>query len=99
MAKSKNIPTNVINQLIEFYEISNGIPCLDSFEFHSCNDKILYEWWNRQELWLGTRDMDILRWSKGRFCLGDASNTSYGRDYEFTSLIDLLEKAFLEWGL
>ena len=54
---------------------------------------ILYEWWeDYKQLWLGGRDDDVLRWSEGKFCLGDASNDSYGKVYEFSTLIELLEK-------
>ena len=94
----RNISDTVIEQLIEFYKVSNGVPCLDSFDFHSCDDEILYDWWeSNKELWLGQRDCDILRWANGKFCLGDASDVSYSEEYEFSSLIELLEKAFEEW--
>ena len=97
-AMKRNISDTVIEQLIEFYKISNGVPCLDSFDFHCCNDQILYEWWeSNKELWLGQRDCDILRWANGKFCLGDAGGVSYSEKYEFSSLIELLEKAFKEW--
>lgn len=94
----KKVPKRAIEQLIEFYKISNGVPCLDSSDFHSCDDKIIFEWWSNKELWLGQRDSDTIRWKENKFCLGDASNVSYGKEYEFDFLSDLLEKALKEWG-
>jgi len=94
----RNIPDTVIEQLIEFYKVTNGVPCLNSFDFHRCDDEILFEWWESDiVLWLGQRDCDILRWSNGKFCLGDASDVSYSEEYEFSTLIELLEIAFEEW--
>lgn len=93
----RGIPSNVINQLAEFYRLTNGVPCLDGFDFHRCDDEIIFEWWEDGELWLGQRDMDILRWANGVFSCGDASNTSYGKEYEFSTLVELLEAAFLDW--
>ena len=98
-ASERNVPSALIEELIEFYKISNGVnPCLDGFSFHPCNDTVLYEWWeDYEQLWLGGRDDDLLRWSEGKFCLGDAFDDSYGKEYEFSTLIELLEKGFAEW--
>ncbi len=72
---------------------------LDGFDFHRCDDEILFEWWNEsKELWLGQHDDDILRWTNGKYCLGNASNVSYSEKYEFSTLIALFENAFEEWG-
>ena len=98
-AAERGVPLKVIRQLEEFYNVTNGIPCLDSFDLHACDDMILFEFWDDMELWIGQRDMYMIRWSaeKDRFCLGDASDISFGDEYEFDSLIGLLEKAFSEW--
>jgi len=72
---------------------------LDGFDFHRCDDIILFEWWDQQELWLGQRDMDTLRWTNLGFCLGDASNVSYGQDYQFPTLLQLIEKGLKDWQL
>ena len=96
-AEQTGIPLVVINQLAEFYKLTNGVPCLDGFDFHRCDDEIVFEWRSNGELWLGQRNMDILRWTNGKFMLGDASNISYGIDYEFPTLIELLEAAFADW--
>lgn len=74
-------------------------PVLMGFSLHRCDDEILFEWWeDDRELWLGQRDCDVLRWADGKFCLSDASNISYGEEYEFPTLVDLLEAAFKGWG-
>lgn len=94
----RGVPDSVVGQLVEFYKISNGTPCLNGFGFHRCEDEILFEWWESdRELWLGQRDCDMLRWSAGKFCLGDAGNVSYGHEYEFSALVDLLEAAYKDW--
>ena len=95
-AEKTGIPLGVIDQLAEFYKFTNGVPCLDGFDFHRCDDELVFEWWSNGELWLGQRNMDILRWTNGKFMLGDASNISYGREYEFTNLTELLEAAFAD---
>ena len=92
-AQERNIPTSAVEQLIRFYKITNGIPCLNGFDFHSGDDEILYEWWEGDgHLWLGSFNDDVLRWADGKFCLGDASNVSYSDKYEFFTLTELIEK-------
>ena len=96
-ALKRNVPNYVVEQLTEFYKISNGIPCLNGLDFHCCDDEILYEWWDDyNELWLGSKDDDVFRWSNDKFCLGDGGNVSYGEKYEFSTLAALLEKIFEE---
>lgn len=98
-AAERGVPDSVIGELVEFYRISNGTPCFDGFSLHRCDDEILFEGWESgRELWLGQRDCDVLRWADGKFCLGDASNISYGEEYEFPTLVDLLEAAYKDWG-
>ena len=91
------VPADVISQLVEFYEVTNGVDCIDGFHFHSCDDEILFEWWDDKELWLAQRDMDTLRWVNGKFMLGDAGNISYGEAYEFATLTELMEVATNNW--
>ncbi|WP_299008700.1 hypothetical protein [uncultured Tenacibaculum sp.] len=59
--------------------------------FHSCTDDIIFEWWEDSELWLGQNDCNTLRWVNGKFCLGDASNISYTKNYEYPSLLALIK--------
>jgi len=95
-----NVPDTVVEQLTDFYKVTNGVPNLDGFTFHACNDKRLFKWWSEKaELWLGSRENDVLRWKDSRFCLGDESNVSYSADYEFSTLSELLDKSFEKWYL
>jgi len=90
IAYRHGLPEHVIEQLISFYSQVGDVPCLDSLDIHSCDDESLFEWWRDGELWLGTRDCYILRWSskKGLFCIGDASNISFSKKEEFGNLAD-----------
>ena len=47
----------MIAELAAFYEVTDGVPCLDGFDFHAGGDEILFEWWDDRELWLGQRDL------------------------------------------
>ncbi len=89
---------DVIDELCEFYGITNGIPCLNGFDFHACDDMALFEWYKDQELWLGQRDLYTLRWANGLFCLGDSSNVSFSKEHEYKTLVDLLDGSIKEWG-
>lgn len=97
-AREAGVPPEVIAELAAFYEVTDGVPCLDSFDFHAAGDEILFEWWNARELWLGQRDFYTLRWASGRFCLGDASNVSFSPEHETATLVGLLELALKEWS-
>jgi hypothetical protein len=95
-----NVPDTVVEQLTDFYKVTNDVPGLDGFTFHGCADKNLFDRWSeKEELWLGSRDNDVLRWKNDKFCLGDANTVSYSADYEFSTLTDLLEKCFEKWYL
>jgi hypothetical protein len=94
--KRYNIPQDVVNQLIEFYEVANGFEYEICIGVHSCDDWIIFEFWNEKELWLGQRDMDTFRWSKGKFCLGSASCVSYSENHEFNTIPDFLEGTIRE---
>ena len=96
-ALSRGVAAQVVNELLEFYNVTNGVPCLDSFDFHRCDDEILFEWWDDRILWLAQRDYYTLRWLNNMYCLGDAGNNSFGEAYEFDTLTALLEFAFKEW--
>lgn len=92
-AEERGVPKEVIDQLAEYYRVSEGEEELDGYCMHACDDAVLYEWWeDDHELWLGGRDDDVYRWSGGKFCIGDASNVSYGEEYEFPTLVELIEK-------
>lgn len=92
-AEKLSVPEEVIGQLEEYYRVTKGEEYLDGYYMHECEDMILFEWWEEDgALWLGGRNDDVYRWIDGRFCLGDASNDSYGEAYEFPTLAGLIEK-------
>jgi len=92
IATEKQVPQNVIKQLIELYSIADNYNYEIVMAFHSCSDEIIFEWWSdNRELWLGQRDFHTLRWSDEKFCLGDGSNTSFGEEYEAATLVQLIE--------
>ena len=92
IATEKQVPKSVITQLTELYEVANNYNYEIIMAFHCCTDEIIFEFWdNERELWLGQRDYNMLRWTDGKFCLGDASNASFGEEYEAETLIQLIE--------
>jgi len=92
-AEEHGVPADVIKHLVEIYQVSHG------GLFHECDDMILFEWWEDDgSLWLASCDCDIIRWIDGKFCLGDASDYSYGDEYEFDNLLDLIEFDIIKRG-
>ena len=92
IATEKQVPQSVIAQLTELYEVANNYSYEIIMAFHCCTDEIIFEFWDdKRELWLGQRDYNMLRWADGKFCLGDASNSSFGKEYEVETLIQLIE--------
>lgn len=90
-AIANKVSLNAIEQLIDLYSVANAFEYEIIIGFHSCDDLYIFEWCDNNELWLGQRDFNILRWADGKFCLGDASNTSFSEDYRFDTLIELIE--------
>ncbi|MDL2324008.1 hypothetical protein LJC61_02490 [Ruminococcaceae bacterium OttesenSCG-928-A16] len=101
-AASAGLPANVIAELAEFYEVSNGVePCLNGFSFHQCNDALLWEWWDdkQQDLWLGSCDDDVLYWQNGQFYFGDVGDVNTSDKQGYSSLLDMLHAGFEFWNL
>jgi hypothetical protein len=90
-AIERQVGHEVIDQLVELYEIADNFYCEIVLGFHSCTDDTIFEWWNENELWLGQRDFNTLRWANGKFCLGDAGSISYSVDCECDTLVGLIE--------
>lgn len=90
-ATENKIEPKVIKQLIDFYEVADSFYYEIIIGFHGCDDLIIFEWWADKELWLGQRDFNTLRWANDKFCLGDASNISFSDEYQFDTLIELIE--------
>ena len=92
--RERKVPAKVAEQLANFYSVVDGVPCLDSLDIHRCEDLVIFEWWDQQELWLGQRDFYTLRWSsaKERFCIGDAGNVSFSASDEYRTFIEALRR-------
>ncbi|RZL16729.1 MAG: hypothetical protein EOO62_00360 [Hymenobacter sp.] len=89
-AAAQGVPAEVTQQLVDFYEVANAFSYEFCLGFFSCDDVLIFEWWPHKELWLSLGDMDVIRWSAGKFCMGDASNVSYSAADEYATLLELL---------
>ncbi|WP_223651538.1 hypothetical protein [Hymenobacter psoromatis] len=89
-AVTQGVPTEVIRQLLDFYQVANAFSYEFCLGFFACEDEIIFEWWKKGDLWLSLMHMDIIRWSAGKFCVGDASNVSYSAADEYETLLALL---------
>ena len=93
--EERAIPNSTIEQLIGFYEVTDGVPCLDGLTIYNCDDETIFEWWDSNNvLWIGGHDDDVFRWANNKFCIGDASDISYDKENEFQTFIELLTKDF-----
>ena len=90
-ALSRGLDDSATKQLVELYEVANAYSYDMIIQFHSCDDLILFEWWDNEELWLGQRDFYTTRWANGKFCMGDASNVSFSEEEEFETLVEFVE--------
>ncbi len=90
------VDSDVIQQLVDLYEVADFFYYEIIIGFHHCDDLTIFEWWEDKELWLGLRDFYIIRWTKNKFCLGDSSTISFSTDYEFDTLIELIEGCIKE---
>ena len=95
-AEENGVKGTVISQLCELYEVADNYFFDIIMGFHSCTDEIIFEWWEDNELWIGQRDFNTLRWTKDKFCLGDASSISYSSDNEYDTLIELIDGCIKE---
>ena len=87
----RNIPVEIINGLADYYKFNNKF-----FGYFKCDDTAIFQWLEYGCLWLGQRDLWSFRCllDKHKYSIGDASNDSFGKDYEFDTIEEMLE-AFL----
>ncbi len=89
---SRGVPERVIEELAAYFKQNNNF-----FNYWTCDDAGIFEWWDDyKELWLGCVDMDIFRYSCDleKYTIGDVGNVSYGKEYEFDTLEEMLEAHF-----
>jgi hypothetical protein len=89
-ASARNVPHDVVAQLTDFYSVVDGVPSLDSLAIHGSADLVIFDWWDQRELWLGQRDLYTLRWSRDRYCIGDAANVSHSPSDEYLTFAEAL---------
>lgn len=95
-ANRYGVKESVINELTSLYKVANKLDFEVILGFHSCDDEIIFEWWNEGVLWLGQRDFNTLRWVNDKFCLGDAGDYSYSDKNEYDSLEGLVRGCIKE---
>ncbi len=89
--KTYNVPSAITEELLEYYKLNNNF-----FEYFECDDITIFEWYEDGCLWLGQRDLWTFRCliDKHKYAIGDAGDESFGNDYEFDTIEEMLE-AFL----
>ena len=89
----RNIPTSIVEELTAYCRQNNNF-----FEYFVCDDPTIFEWFDAGDdcLWLGQRDLWTFRClvSKHKYAIGAAGDDSFGDDYEFDTIEEMLE-AFL----
>jgi len=89
-AKRYGVKDSVIEELLSLYQVANKLDFEVILGFHSCDDEIIFEWWNEGVLWLGQRDFNTIRWVNDKYCLGDAGDYSYSKKNEYDTLEELV---------
>ena len=87
--KEYGVSQDTTNKLLDYYKMNNNF-----FNYFTCDDEAIFEWYeDTKELWLGQRDDSVFRYveESGKFTIGDASNISFGEEYEFDSIMEMLE--------
>lgn len=95
-AKGHGVKNSVIEELSSLYQLANKLDFEVILGFHSCDDEIIFEWWNEGVLWLGQRDFNTLRWVNDKYCLGDAGDYSYSEENEYDTLEGLVRGCIKE---
>lgn len=90
-AFERKVDSTVIEQLVDLYKVADFFYYEIVLGFHSCTDLDIFEWWDDKELWIGQRDFYTIRWANNKFCLGEPSTISFSEEYEFDTLIQLIE--------
>ena len=83
--------TEIMNELVTYYKLNNNF-----FEYFECDDILIFECYEEGCLWLEQRDLWTFRYllKKHKYAIGDASEDSFGEDYEFDTIEEMLQ-AFL----
>lgn len=81
------VPAEIMDDLVAYFKLNNSF-----FGYFECD----FEWYEQGCLWLGQRDLWTFRCllKKHKYAIGDASEDSFGEDYEFDTIEQMLQ-AFL----
>ena len=87
--RERGIPEDIVSELLAYYKQTNNF-----FDYTRCDDLLLFEWYDNDDdcLWLGQRDMWSFRCliGKRKYAIGDAGDASFGEDYEFDTIEEML---------
>lgn len=95
-AESNGLDKTVTEELISFYETADSFNYEIVLGFHPCDHELIFEWWDDKILWLGSRDFYVIRWVGGKYCLGDSSQISFSKEFEFSSFVEFLDACVWE---
>jgi hypothetical protein len=87
--KKYNVPEKIVEELTNYFKMNNNF-----FNYFLCDDERIFEWYQEQNcIWLGQRDLWTFRClvDKHRYAIGDAMNESFGDNYEFDSVYEMLD--------
>lgn len=85
------ISTEIMDELVAYFKLNNSF-----FGYFECDNILIFEWCEQGCLWLGQRELWTFRCllEKHKYAIGDASEDSFGEDYEFDTIEEMLQ-AFL----
>jgi len=86
--KVHDVPIKITNELVDYHKQNNSF-----FDYFRCDDLSIFEWHEGNCLWLGQVDFWTFRCliSKHKYAIGDASDDSFGKDYEFDTIEQMLQ--------
>ena len=93
LCREYKVEQHIVDELVEYYKQANKL-----FN-HSCDDPILFEWWEDDEqksIWLGGLDCDSFVYDDllHKYAIGIAGGNDFG---EYDTLMEMLE-AYLKEG-
>ena len=87
--KIYHVHKDVVRKLLEYYKMHKKF-----FSYFSCDEEDIFEFYDDEKwLRLGHKDFWVFRYveESKKFTIGDASNLSFGEEYEFDSIMEMLE--------
>lgn len=87
---SHNVDKKVADELETYYRQSNSF-----FNYFTCDDEMLFEWWDEGLIWLGNVDDDCFVYNAKthRYAIGFAGDSSLG---EYDTVMDMIQAYLVE---